>query len=128
MFTNGSSITNLSNGAQSRQLVINTTIRPTPTASWYRSGPLYAMWLPVSGIALLGAGAKSSRRRRLLVVLGLVAVFALVGFQAGCGSSSSRPIPGGGTPAGTYTITISAMSGSSTGAATRTFPVTLVVQ
>ena len=128
-FTNGASIPNLNNGPQSRQLVINTTVRPTPTAGlWQRGepgGPLYATWLPVSGLALLGLGMrKTSRKRRWLMGLLLGGFFALVLFQAGCGSSGKSPPPTGGTPAGTYTITVTATSGS----ATRTAQMQLVVQ
>jgi hypothetical protein len=49
--------------------------------------------------------------------------FALVIFQAGCGSSTTTTTTTG-TPAGTYPVTVNAVSGS----ATRTTVVTLVVQ
>jgi hypothetical protein len=38
-------------------------------------------------------------------------VFAFVGLQAGCGGGSST-VPAGGTPAGTYQLTITAKSGT----------------
>jgi uncharacterized repeat protein (TIGR01451 family) len=127
-FTNNP-IPNFNTGsAATSTLNIGTTARPAPAAAlWPRSGPFYATWLPVSGLALLGMGigGKRSRRRRLLTSLLLGGFFALVLFQAGCGSSdSTSTTTNGGTPAGTYTITVTATSGS----ATRTTTLELVVQ
>jgi Domain of unknown function DUF11/Beta-propeller repeat len=125
-FPNGSSFTNLSSGPQSRQLVVNTTARVTTPASLFPAGrPFYAAFLPVSGLALLGAGmgGRKSRRRRLLMAALLGCFFALVLFQMGCGSSSTTNITTG-TPAGTYNLTVTATSGS----ATRTQQIVLIVQ
>jgi hypothetical protein len=125
-FPNGSSFTSLSGGAQSRQLVVNTTARVTTPASLFPVGrPLYAALLPLSGLALLGAGigGRKSRRRRVLMTALLGCFFALVLFQTACGSSSSTTTTTG-TPAGTYNLTVTATSGS----ATRTQQIVLVVQ
>ena len=54
----------------------------------------------------------------------VVYIFALIGLQSACGSSSSTPTTVTGTPAGTYNLTLTATSGT----ASRTFPVTLIVQ
>jgi hypothetical protein len=122
-------IPNLNNGPQSSQLVINTTARVTTTTDLrHRVGthaPLDAIWLPVSGLTLLGVGVggKLSGKRRLLMGLILGGFFVLVLFQAGCGSSSHSTTTTG-TPAGTYAVTVNATSGS----ATRSSLVTLVVQ
>ena len=125
-FPNGSSFTNLSSGAQSRQLVVNTTARVTTPASLFPANrPFYAAIFPISGLALLGAGigGKKSRRRRVLMGMLLACFFTLVVFQMGCGSSSSTTTTTG-TPAGTYNLTVTATSGS----ATRTQQIVLVVQ
>jgi uncharacterized repeat protein (TIGR01451 family) len=123
-------IPNLNTGAQSSQVIINTTARVTTTTE-LRHGrglgvPLYAAWFPVSGLALLGLrlGGKRSRQRRILMGMLLGGFFALILFQPACGSSSHSTITSG-TPAGTYPITINATSGTN---ATRSAVVTLVVR
>jgi hypothetical protein len=122
-------IPNLNSGPASSQLVINTTQRVTTTTDLrHGSGtqvPFYAAWLPVSGLALLGVGfgRKRSRQRRLLMGMLLGAFFALILFQASCSSSKTTSTTTG-TPAGTYPVTVNAVSGG----ATRTTVVTLIVQ
>lgn len=94
-------------------LSIPTVPRPVTTGSVFRRGSFYATWLPIAGLSLasLGIGAGRKRRRWLAaVVLGLIAGAMLL--QSGCGSSSSSVTPGGGTQAGTYTITISGAAGT----------------
>jgi hypothetical protein len=125
-FPNGATFTNLSSGPQSRQLVVNTTARVTTPASLFPVGkPFYAALFPVSGLALLGFGiaGKKSRRRRLLLTVMLGGFFSLLLFQTNCGSSSSTTTTTG-TPAGTYNLTVTATSGT----ATRTQQIVLVVQ
>jgi uncharacterized repeat protein (TIGR01451 family) len=125
-FPNGASFTNLSSGPQSRQLVVNTQARVTTPATLFPVGsPLYAALFPVTGLALLGMGigGPRSRRRCLLMAALLGSFFALVLLQAGCGSKRSSSTTTG-TPAGTYNLTVTATSGS----ATRTQQVVLVVQ
>jgi uncharacterized repeat protein (TIGR01451 family) len=127
-FTNNP-IPNLNSGPQSRALNVNTTVRPLPAAALAPSrrlgDPLYAAWLPLCGIALLGlgVGGKASRKRLMLTGVLLGGFFALILFQPGCGGSSKTTTTTGGTPAGTYTITVTGTSGS----ATRTTTLVLVV-
>jgi hypothetical protein len=126
-FPNNASISNLNNGAQTRQLVINTTARVTTPANLFRrDGPVYATWLPITGLAIFGAGIarRSSCRRRLLFGALAIAFIGLVSFQAGCSSSKSTSTTTG-TPAGDYSITVSATSGS---APARTQQIVLTVQ
>jgi hypothetical protein len=128
-FTNNP-IPNLNSGPQSRALNVNTTLRPNPAASLAPGGlagaPLYAALLPFCGMALLGMTVRRERARSwLILTLVLLGFFALILFQAGCGSSSTTPAPiVGGTPAGTYTITVTGTSGS----ASRTTTLELVVK
>jgi hypothetical protein len=119
----GNPIPNLNSGPQNRTLDITTTPRVTTPASLFRNSRiLYAFWFPVSGLALIGAGV--TRRRRWLAGLFIVCTVGAVVLQAGCGSSSGNTATTTGTPAGTYTVTMNATSGG----ATRSTAVTLVVQ
>jgi IPT/TIG domain len=105
----------------------NSAANPSkPTASSPRAtGLFYALLLPIGGMTLLGAGF-SSRRKKLLGILLIGMMVAGFIFMSACGggSSTTPPPPSGGTPAGTYTITV---SGAATGATTQTAPLTLTV-
>jgi hypothetical protein len=118
------SVTIAGNSPATTTLNISTTARPVNTGSLLHGGPLYAAWLPIGGLSLLGMGIGTGfKRRRWLVgmLLGLLA--GLIVLQAACGGSSSSPTPTGGTPAGTYTVTITGSSGS----ASHNTRVTLIV-
>ncbi|PYX30921.1 MAG: hypothetical protein DMG80_11135, partial [Acidobacteria bacterium] len=94
-------------------LNVKTTVRPVTTGSLVHGGPLYATWLPVGGLSLLGLGLGTGvKRRRWLagMLLGLLA--GLIILQSACGSSSSTTPVTGGTPAGSYSIVITGSSGS----------------
>ena len=117
----GSTISSMSSGPQSRTLAVSTTARVTTTGGLLRHGITYALWLPILGVGLMGAGV--SRKRRLLLVAFFALLLGMALLQAGC-SSSSTTTTTNGTPAGTYTVTVNATSGS----ATRTTTVQFTVQ
>jgi len=106
-------------------LVISTFPRVTTTAGLSRDGRRFlASLLPVTGLAFLGLGIGSRlKRRRFLGGLFLLTLITLVLLQPACGGHSSTTTTTG-TPAGTYTISVSATSGSFS----QTTPITLVVQ
>ncbi|HXY49579.1 MAG TPA: SBBP repeat-containing protein [Terriglobales bacterium] len=111
--------------SQSLTLTINTTARTTTIVKLRRLGPLYAALVPVGGLVFLGLGLGrfSPRKRRLLVILGILLATGLACLQVACsGSSNSNNTVG--TPAGTYTVQVTATSGSYS----LTMPVTLIVQ
>jgi uncharacterized repeat protein (TIGR01451 family) len=101
-------------GPGSSTLNITTTVRPivTPTASLL-TRRFYAVWLCIPGLAIFGLGAGDRRRRRVATVLMLCALFGILLLQPAC-SKGSTPVPTSGTPAGNYTITVNATSGSDT--------------
>jgi hypothetical protein len=100
-------------GPGSSTLNITTTARPvvTPAASlWTRH--FYGIWLAFPALTLLGVGSER-RRRRMLGILSVCALFALLLLQPACGGTSTQA-PVSGTPAGIYTITVNATAGSDT--------------
>ena len=94
-----------------------------------RYGLLYALWLPVCGLTLVGFGFGSQRakKRKLLGLVLYSVVFTGLIFQAACGggggSSNSAGGGSGGTPAGNYAITVTGTSGSTQHSTTTTLRV-----
>jgi hypothetical protein len=94
----------------------------------HSSSIFYALLLPIGGMTLLGVGFGSRRKK----VLGLLLVFLMASgllFLASCSSGSSSSGGGGGggqsgTPAGTYTVTVTGTPTSGT-AQTTTFTLTV---
>ncbi len=117
------SVTPAANGAASSTLTVSTTGATASAAfpaqgqgaSWY-----YALCLLVPVSMLVGDISRSSKRWR---GSGLFLI-ALLAAAVACGSSSNTGGTKPGTPAGSYTITVTANSGS----ITQTTTVTLTVQ
>ncbi len=108
-------------GSGTAPVTVSTTANTQRLAALFtdrRPGALLAFGLLIPAL-LLGAGGLSKQQRQKMLVCCL-AVLVLGGclFQAACGggsSSTSTPPPSGGTPAGTYTISVTGASGSVTG-------------
>ncbi len=102
-------------GPVSTTLSLATTQRLLPTASLGPPhGQFYALWLGMPGLALLGLGAGSKRRRkRVLGTFLMLMLGALILFQPAC-KSSTQPTAVSGTQAGTVTVTVTATSGTLT--------------
>ena len=100
------------------------TVSTTANSAANPAGTFALLLLPIGGMTLLGAGF-SSRRKMLVGILLICMLIAGFVFITSCGGGSSHThVPSGGTPAGTYTITV---SGAATGATTQTQTLTLVV-
>jgi len=99
-------------------------------ALMHSSSIFYAMLLPIGGMTLLGAGL-AGRKKMLGICLACLVIFSFV-FMTACGGGSSNNggggNPSGGTPAGTYTITVSATASSGGVNIAKTANVTLTVQ
>jgi hypothetical protein len=115
----------IAGGSGSSTLTVSTTAAQVAMVAPSSSGALYAMWLPIAGLALLGAGSAPRYKTLWNFVLGSLLLSGLI-FLSACGGSSSMGDGNGhaGTPAGVYTITVTASSGSLTHTAT----VSLTVQ
>lgn len=112
-----SSVTPAAGGSVSASLTINTMGPTLALASPSSPAPLYALYLPISGLALVGVGAASGsfrKRIRAGLVLGAVLMAAIL-VQNACGgggtSTQQQQQQQPGTPAGSYTVTITAVSG-----------------
>ncbi len=121
-------ISNINTGGQvSRSLVVDTTARVTTTSQLRKDRGteiFYAASLPLCGLTFFGISLGDSKRRKRLMTTLLGAGFlVLIALQLGCGSKGTTTLTTG-TPAGTYNITVSAVSGS----VTHTQVITLVVQ
>ena len=104
----------LGSGQGSTTLNIQTVKRPTQTGSVFHRGPIYATWLPIGGLSLLGLGVGvSSKRRRWLAGIALGLLMGLMMLLPACNSASNPISTSSGTLAGTYTITVTGSAGNS---------------
>ena len=101
------------NGPMSVTLNVTTTARPVTTVDNRRGRSLiYGLWLGIPGLTLFGLARTRDGRMRKLAGLAVVCLaLGLLILQPACGGSKT-PAVVGGTPAGTYTLTVTATSGT----------------
>ena len=123
---NPASATPAANGSVTATLTIATAAPTVALLAPSTLGWLYAIWLPVTGLAWVGVGISSAKSRsRKKIFAGLVVFVVLVvgtGFQVACGGNSEHHTIGG-TPAGMYTIKVTGNSGPAQHSATVTLTV-----
>lgn len=96
-------------------VTVSTTAASSARLTNGRSNFTYALWLPIAGMALFGAGFPA-RRKKSWLLLGCLLLAAIIALP-GCSSSSSGGGGGGGgggTPPGNYTIGVTGTSGGTT--------------
>jgi len=127
-FTNASVTPSASGAASTLNIATTGSSAAMKAPAHHGFGIFYATLLPIAGITLLGAGI-GSRRRKMFGLFMLVMVMATLIAMPACGGSSNNGGGGGGgntgTPAGSYTITVTGTSGSTstTGTPALTFTV-----
>jgi uncharacterized repeat protein (TIGR01451 family) len=110
-FTTSPVTLNSSSGATTT-LNLTTQARPVTTpAMLLFTRSIFATWLVIPGLMVFGAGTKNRRRRRIMGIFMLCMLFGLLLFLPACSHTTTPPLTGG-TPAGTFNVTISASSGS----------------
>jgi subtilase family protein len=92
-----------------------TTKAPASAQAKPRSGPIYALWMPFGGIGLMTIAGVGTRKqsRKTLVVLAVLMIALLATIVSCGGGSNSGPPPPSGTPKGTFNVTVTSNSGSS---------------
>jgi hypothetical protein len=90
---------------------------------------LLAIWiLPIGLAGLAFCGGKWRKHNRVISALGLISLLSLGLALSACGGGSTSSSTAGGTPAGTYTISVSGSSSLNTASLTHTTQLTLIVK
>jgi uncharacterized repeat protein (TIGR03803 family) len=89
------------------KLTVSTTGPTASMVSPFGSGLLYATWMPVLGLMVGGTSLMTRSRTRKVRFRLVCMLLAGLLFQMACGGGGNK-----GTPAGTYTIVLKAVSGS----------------
>jgi subtilase family serine protease len=108
--------TGTTNGTKTATLSMVTVADLQMPNLWQHRGTWFAATGGLFAAVLLGG--VSSRRRRLGIVGLFIVVAVLTGVACGGGSGGSTQQKSQGTPAGSYTVTVTATSGSTTHATT----------
>jgi hypothetical protein len=103
-------------GVVQAKLTMNTTAPKVITAFGFHDAGWYALWVPLPGFVVLGIVAFDPRKqkKKLAAWLVLLVVLGGVASQGACGGggTSQQVTQQPGTPANTYTFTVTATSGA----------------
>jgi hypothetical protein len=102
-----------SGNVQTDVVVTISTTAPT-AAAIVRPGLLYAAWLPLAGVGLVGIAFMIPGKRRKVSTFFTLLVLGSLMFAVGCGNDSSKTRTDNGTPKGTTTVTVTGTSGNVT--------------
>lgn len=108
-------------------VMVSTSGPSAAAVSRFGTALSYALWLPLLGLVGIGSRFGSKQRKIGAMLLGCV-LFAGVVFQVACGGGGSSGGGNSGTPAGTYTITLTGTSSAATGSLVRSTSAPLQVQ
>jgi hypothetical protein len=108
--------------AANSTLTITTTGRTLAAQMPHSSGGRLSLGLLSTFLLAAGLVFGGSRKKRIAPIC-LMLVLATVLAGVGCGGGPTPPPPSSGTPAGTYTVTVNAISGSVTHQSTLTLTV-----
>ena len=104
---------NPTNAGTTATLTVSTT---GPSARVFGTGPgmFYAVWLPLMGLVVtsVGFGSRQKRKGKIPAIVLSGVLFAGLAFAVACGGGSLGS-HSSGTPAGTYTITVTGTSSGS---------------
>lgn len=95
------------NGTVASSTLTITTFGPITTGAVPHWRPLYALWLPLPALALIGLGVGGKKSRTAWTLLSLFILSAALLLVPACtNTSTTTTTPNGITPANTYTFTI----------------------
>jgi hypothetical protein len=115
-------------------VTISGTTAGTATLTVNTTAASAALEMPRMRLLPIGGGVAAAallfflvpmKRRRISTLLGALVLIAVIGFSTGCGGGGSAPPTNPGTPAGTYTVTV---SGTASGVTITPITVSATVQ
>jgi FG-GAP-like repeat/Divergent InlB B-repeat domain len=92
-----------------------TVMTTAPTFARTAASPsawVFAAWIPLLGLVLTAVRRSPAHSRKFFTCLLCVAILAGIAFQMACGGNSQMKSVAGGTPPGSYTVTLTGISGS----------------
>lgn len=110
----------LASGNTQTDVVVTITTTASTAAAIAHPGRFYAIWLPFTGLGLVGIAFMIPGKRRKTATTLTLLVLGVSMFTVGCGGNTSKTQAPtyNGTPKGTYQVTVTATSSNLTQATT----------